>query len=373
MNLLCVTRDFPPAAGGMERTAAGMAAALARTGHRVRVLAPHGSHPAPGCELVTYRLDRNWHVATWRLRAVILGQVLAFRPDAIIANTWSPCGRAALAAARWRRVPLAIVAHGMDVREPLRSVRAAALQRRTLRRAAVVLAVSRYTKDLLVQSGLTPDHIRIVPNGVETLQFTPDADGSAFRRRHGLPDGFLLLTVARLVAHKGHATVLQALAQLRQRGLAAAYAVVGDGPDRAALAAQAAHLGVAAQVHFTGELPESELPAAYAAADCFVMPSAATDSGAVEGFGIAFLEAAAAGRPAIGGTGTGAADAIADHETGFLVPPGDAGALADAIACLLADPALARRMGAAGRERCLREFGWDQLARKLTGILETLV
>ncbi|HNW92057.1 MAG TPA: glycosyltransferase family 4 protein [bacterium] len=372
MRLLYLTRDYPPAIGGMERNAAEMTAALARVGHSVRVLAPHGAHAMPGTEFHSYRLHRNWRLAGARLRLTMVSHAFSFRPDAIIANTWSPCGWAARAAARLANVPLFIVAHGLDVREPLQKPSVAQFELATLRRCSAVLAVSRYTKEHLVRAGLSPDHIRVVPNGVDSERFQPELPGhTAWRAALGLPDGPLFLTVARLVPHKGHAAVLAALAALVARGTGCSCCLVGDGPEYPALAAQAQALGIADRVRFIRNLPESELPLAYAAADVMVMPSVPAPDGSVEGFGIAYLEGSAAGVPVIGCSGTGAEDAIVNEETGFLVPPGDQAALAARLALLADQPALSRQLGAAGRARAIAEFNWDALARKLSGIIES--
>lgn len=371
MRLLYVTRDYPPAVGGMERNAAEMTAALARAGHTVRVLAPHGTQAMPGTELLPYRLHRNWHIAGAWLRWVALGHTLSFRPDAIIANTWSPCGWAARLAARVANVPLFIVAHGLDVREPLARAAVAGFELATLRSSTTVLAVSNYTKDVLVRAGLTPDHIRIVPNGVDSARFQPNVpDSAAWRAQLDLPCRQLIITVARLVPHKGHATVLAALAALVERGYEPGYLIIGDGPARTALEQQVAELGLAARVRFLPAIAETELPRAYASADVMVMPSVPAPDGSVEGFGIAYLEASAAGKPVIGCTGTGAEDAIVDGGTGWLIPPGDSAALAAKLALLADRPREARLLGAAGRTRAVNEFAWDALARKLTGIME---
>ena len=371
MRVLYVTRDYPPAVGGMERNAAEMTAALARLGHAVRVLAPHGSAPMPGAELHAYRLLGNWHVAGAWLRWLVLGHALAFRPDVIIANTWSPCGWAARLAARLANVPLFIVAHGLDVREPLARPATRRLELATLRACTTVLAVSHYTKAVLVYAGLPPDRVRIVANGVDCARFSPKLSGSkTWRTRLNLPCRQLIITVARLMPHKGHATVLEALALLVARGYDPGYLIVGDGPERAALEQLAAARDLQGRVRFLAAVTENELPLAYAAADVLAMPSVPAPDGSVEGFGIAYLEGSAAGLPVIGCSGSGAEDAIVDGGTGWLIPPGDSTALAEKLALLADRPLENQLLGAAGRVRAANEFSWDSLARKLTGILE---
>ena len=119
-------------------------------------------------------------------------------------------------------------------------------------------------------------------------------------------------------------------------------------------------------VAFAGEVPDGDLPAYHAAADVFAMPCRSRLAGLeVEGFGIVFLEAAAAGRPAVAGDSGGAAEAVQDGETGLVVDGRHPGQVAEAIGALLADPHRADAMGKSGRERVERLFTWPRLTERL--------
>ncbi len=119
-------------------------------------------------------------------------------------------------------------------------------------------------------------------------------------------------------------------------------------------------------IRFPGEVADDELPGLYAVADVFAMPCRSRWAGLeVEGFGIVFMEAAAAGKPSVAGRSGGAAEAVIDGETGLVVDGSDDGAVADALVSLLRDPALAGAMGRRGRERAVAEFDWRAIADRL--------
>ncbi|MCA9972550.1 MAG: glycosyltransferase family 4 protein, partial [Anaerolineales bacterium] len=233
--------------------------------------------------------------------------------------------------------PYVVYAHSEDVtiQHPLkRRLLAWALQG-----ATAVLTVSRFTAHELSRLGVAADRIHIVPPGIEVDQF------AAAPPHTGWPGKWVLLTVARLVFRKGQDTVIRALPRLLPHAPNLHYVVAGSGPDAAALRRLAADLGVAGHVSFVGRLADDILPAYYRRCNAFAMITrpAATE---VEGFGIAFIEAGAAGRPVIAGRAGGVADAVQDGVTGLLVDPLDVDAVANAILHLYRQPAQARQMGA---------------------------
>jgi len=151
----------------------------------------------------------------------------------------------------------------------------------------------------------------------------------------------------------------------------AALLIVGAGPYGAALRQQSQRSGLTHSVHFTGPVPQAELPAHYAAGDVFSMPCRTRRGGLdVEGLGIVYLEASAAGLPVVGGDSGGAPDAILAGETGYVVGGRDVAALSDRLVALLADPPVARAMGEKGRAWVERDWSWDQTAARLRALIE---
>jgi phosphatidyl-myo-inositol dimannoside synthase len=254
----------------------------------------------------------------------------------------------------------AVQLHGIEVWRPLSSS-----QRRALAGAAVLVANSSTTGARAAEFLPRGCRVRVVAPGIE-----PPARGGAVDEallaRAGT--GYLLV-VGRLAGAeraKGHDELFAALATLGRAGLPAKLVVAGEGPDRVRLERLAATLDVAERVLFAGAVAPATLTELYERAAAFAMPSK------LEGFGLVFVEAMAAGLPCVALAGTAPAEIIVDGETGALVPPDAPAALAAALGELLADPERARALGAAGRRRYQREFTYEAFERRLTAHLDAL-
>lgn len=297
------------------------------------------------------------------------------------------CGniRPAAFPAKWAKertgLPYGIMVYGGDLLALSHKLSRSRLKRQIYRpilaEAAVYVAISEWTatrcRQLLQGLGI-PDQgrVRIVPLGTDPERFRPDPKGGAeFRARRGLPDGKWMLTVARLVPHKGIDMTIQVLGGLALTQPDLRYLVIGRGPHEAALQELARSLGVTDRLHILTDVGDDELPSAYASADYYLGLSR-EDGLDAEGFGISLVEAAAAGLPVIGGRSGGVADAVADGETGQLVDPLDPQQAADAVHHLLNDSALAERLGEAGRVRVLRGYTWPRVVGDLRAIAEEL-
>jgi phosphatidylinositol alpha-1,6-mannosyltransferase len=151
------------------------------------------------------------------------------------------------------------------------------------------------------------------------------------------------------------------------------YLIVGTGPDEPRLRGLAAELGIGAAVTFAGYVSEDRLPDLYNLCDLFVMPNREEAGGDIEGFGMIFLEASAAGKPVVGGRSGGTADAIVHGVTGFLVDPEDVDELAATLQLLLANADLRETLGRAGRHRARSEFGWGSRAAMLREVSRAVV
>ncbi len=181
----------------------------------------------------------------------------------------------------------------------------------------------------------------------------------------------MVVCVSRLVARKGQDTLLRAWPEVINKVPDAALLIVGSGPYGADLHRLAERTGLSASVYFTGSVPQAELPAYYAAGDVFSMPCRTRRGGLdVEGLGIVYLEASAAGLPVVGGDSGGAPDAILDGETGYVVGGRDLAALADRLISLLEDPAGAKAMGEKGRAWVERDWNWDVSATRLRALID---
>jgi teichuronic acid biosynthesis glycosyltransferase TuaC len=280
--------------------------------------------------------------------------------DLLHVHTLAPAGHAASSWARRHRVPLLLSAHGPDMTDvPARSAVGAAAVRVALTRADGVLANSDWARRRCLELGAAPDRVRVLHLGADL----PDAPAASAAVRAGgaeagagpaRPGPLRLITIAHLQARKHHRTVLDAIAAIAP-ARRPAWTVIGDGEERAALEARAERLGVRAAVAFCGQLDHPQALARLADADLFVMP------GVEEPFGVAFIEAMAAGVPAVGGRGQGGPEDIAAAGPGMLlVTPGAPAELAALLERLDADRAALAELGAAARATVAAHFTWER-------------
>ena len=268
-----------------------------------------------------------------------------WRFDVVHAHCLAPAGHAA---ARWvrRRGSSAFVvsAHGPDM---IHVASDSAVGRRACRAAMaaadVVIANSTWAARRCEEIAGCPLPAEVVHLGADLSPVTSSSNGTV-----------RMVTVAHLVPRKRHEVVLRAIALL-EPAQRPEYLVIGDGPCREGLERLAAKLGVADRVRFLGQLPNPDAVARAGACDLFVMP------GVEEPFGVAFVEAMAAGLPAIGSRGEGGPEDIAAAGRGMvLVAPDDAGALAAEISRLSSDRDELRRLGAAARATVAASFTWER-------------
>ncbi len=378
MSLIMIADDFPPAVGGIQTYAHELALATAELGEEVAVVASaqpgaEAVDAALPCAVVRVPTAGSYPAAAMNLAT---GVQMALRelsapPRCLVATKWSPEGPAAILAARALPRPIVLIGHGGEFGNAGGNLVKWLVQRAVLRRTARCLANSAYTADLFARARIPRERIGIIYGGVRPERFERDpAEAAALRGELGVGDAPVLLTVARLVERKGHAMVLRALPAVRAQVPDVRYVIVGDGPMHELLEGLVGDLGLGDAVVFAGCVAEERVPLCYLAADLFVMPGLPVRGELAEGLGLAFLEAAAAGVPSVGTQFGGIPDAIADGATGLLVPPQDQEALAGALVRLLTDGDLRARMGAAARERALREFTWRRVAERFLAELE---
>lgn len=374
MKQLLVTNDFPPMRGGEARWYARLAGSVPSSS--VVVLAPRypgdkAFDRAQDYRIIRVRVPTTVHPAgrLLQLAGLLIAVVREVRRERIdvihIAHLYF--GVIALIIRRITGTPYVLYLHGGELAPYMRFRIVRAIVRRSVDRAARVVVNSEFTREHFARLGAANPRTALLPISVPTHTFRPDVDGAKSRAAYSVNGIPLILTVGRLVERKGHDCVIRALPELKARIGPVRYLIAGEGPERTRLQRLAGELGCADDVVFAGHVPDDELPALYAACDLFVMPSRAlTGRDGVEGYGIVFLEAAASGRPSVGGRSGGVAEAVLDGVTGVLTDPHDPQAVADSIARLLLDRDRAQRLGLAGREHALeRERAWTQAVESL--------
>ncbi len=266
-------------------------------------------------------------------------------------------------------VPYGVILHGAEITVPGRFPGSRAALGRVLRGARLVVSAGRYpaAEARRAAPGLTAPLVEIPP-GVDAGAIVPfkAPERRAARARLGLPTrGPLVVSVSRLVPRKGMDVLIEAANRLAPSYPDLVVAIAGDGRELGHLRRLAAASPLRVQV--LGRVSGEDRAALLGAADVFVMACRNRWAGLEqEGFGIVFLEAAAAGVPQVAGDSGGASEAVLDGETGLVVGnPGNPGAVAEALRRLLADPVGRRRMGRAARSRVQETFDNDVLASRL--------
>jgi phosphatidylinositol alpha-1,6-mannosyltransferase len=370
---LLVTNDFPPRAGGIQSYVQALAQRLPPEDLVVYAPAWPGAaefdaqqafpvvrHPGslmlPGPAVA--RRARQL-IAEHQLEAVWFG---AAAPLALLTPTLRRAGITRAVASThghevgWSMLPVARQALGAIGRQ-----------------VDVITFVSTYARSRIAAALGPLAALEYLPPGVDTDVFRPDAAArGSLRSALGVGDRPVVACISRLVARKGQDMLIRALPAILEAVPDAVLLIVGDGPDRAALERQVTAARMSAHVVFTGAVPWAELPAHYAVADVFAMPCRTRGRGLdVEGLGIVFLEASAAGLPVVAGSSGGAPETVQADRTGVVVDGRDVPAIASAVTRLLVDRALAQRWGAAGREWITATWDWqrsaDRLARLLSG------
>lgn len=299
--------------------------------------------------------------ATWGSRRFFLRSLILFPKAVYLAGEMARAGvghvhahfashpaAVAFIIHRLTGLPYSFTAHGSDLHRDQHMLR------EKVREAAFVVPISHYNRDVIL-AACGPEmagRLDVIHCGVDTARFAPSRNGHD--RSHQGP--LRLLCTGTLHAVKGQRYLLEAVARLRAEGLGVVCDLVGDGPDRAALAQQAAKLDIAAAVHFHGAQTRDQVIEHLRRADVVVAPSVPTADGRREGIPVALMEAMAAGVPVVASRLSGIPELVRDGESGLLAPPGDVAALAAAIRRLHDDPALRRSLGMAGRAAVERDF-----------------
>ncbi len=372
---LFVTQNFPPVSGGMSRRHAEL---VNRYGETIEVSTIACDDAAVSDSTAPYRIYRQpFPLSAAKLfsNEVRWARSLARRCDdgidVLHCGEIRPVGYAVWWASRRSVVPYMIYVNGGDLLRERDKSASKWSKRVTARRifsdAAGIVANSDWTaalaRDVMHDVGVdSPPPVAAIELGTDPGRFNAAYDSGALRARFGISGMPVMLTIARLVPHKGQDIALRAMAALAAEFPDLHYLIAGTGDDETRLRSLASALGLAERVHFLGQLDDAELAEAYATSNVYLGLSRLDRGINVEGFGISFVEASSSGIPVVAGDSGGVRSAVRDGETGFVVEPEDVGAAARAIGAILRDPSLAQRLGAAGRTAVESHYNWDRVA-----------
>ena len=330
-------------------------------------------HPEPGIALLADRARRlgvslhevprmaEGREGVTRLPAFIR-ELRRVKPSVFHAHLTSPTAcKYGLLGAGLARVPAVVATEHLFLHLPwTRSHR--------IKHRVVAAGVHRYiavsydlARHLREAFSIPQSKLQVIHNGIPVDNYLRPPRADLRDWLAGSPPGPIVLTTGRLDAQKGHRFLLEAAAQIPH----ARFVLAGDGPERGNLEAQARELELGDRVRFLGY--RDDIPDLLASCDIFVLPSL------FEGLPLSVLEAMAAGRPVVSSAIGGTDEAVVQEETGLLVPPGDAGALARALLRVLSDASLATKWGDAGRSRVREHFSAATMVEGVTGVYSELL
>ena len=383
LRIAHVTATYPPYFGGTGNVACHNAVHLARRGHEVHVFTVDFTASRFGPLPSKAGPELSEGVTIHRASPALRFGNAPFAPDLLRGldgfdlvhlhypfyfggeQVWRHCSRhgTPYLVTYHQDVLLARpLAHGVRLHHRL-------LGERVLRAARLVGVTTRDYATTSWLGNLRGLQIEEIPNGVDTTRFRPGLDPTALRERYcRSADQPVVLFVGGLDrAHyfKGIPVLLWALRELPDVTLL----IVGDGDLRPSYERQAREMGLSNRVHFAGRVANAQLPHYYALANVAVLPSTTRS----EAFGLVLLEAMACGTPVVASRLPGVRTVVSEGVDGLLAEPGDPANLAVQIRTILAEPARATDMGAAGRRKVEERFDWSHIAARLEALYaETL-
>lgn len=336
-KILLITNDWPPRLGGVAQYYFN----LMKHSPDVLVLTDIAEASSEQVVKISWSwpgwprwLPLLWQLPLWRFKLKVkflaAGQIL-------------PIGTALLLIRLAFGWPYLVFLHGLDVQLTQRNTWKRFLSKQILKRSAGVITNSNFTAQLAIKAGVEPSRIQVIYPSVAPIAANEE-ESSLIKRKYGLENKKIILTVARLVERKGIRQVIEAISKLENKYSDLAYVIVGDGPIKADLEAQARKLK--SPVIFTGAVSDNDKFLWYSTADVFVL-TPLFDKTDVEGFGIVYLEAQAAGRPIIASKVGGVPEAVG--QAGILLEPG--ADLSAALEQLLSDYNLLLSFSQAAKEQ----------------------
>jgi len=375
-SVLVVSGEYPPVPGGIGAYSHHLIMRLHHLGVNIQAFCARGRADAEAARrfdetlpfpIRRYPRDaRSWHGL--RLRVWQTTRLARACEARCLVSSGRRATWVMARVARATGLPFVAIGYGSEFLD--KRSRRIRRTRRAFRQADRVVAISRFTAELMARAGVASDRIRVIHPGAELFPPCDTAEVERLRRRLGLVGKRVILTVGRVSPRKAQDLVIRALPEVLKVDPLARYLIVGQPDYREAFQRVAQELGVTEQVIFTGAVAPEALAAYYALCDVFILNSRLDEHSNCEGFGIVFIEAGLAGKPVIGTRHSGAEDAVVHGETGLLVEPDERAETARALIRLLREPEFAQRLGAQGYARAAAQFTWDRVARDFKKLLD---
>lgn len=375
MKILILTENWPPRIGGIERYLVGMAGELARQ-HEITIVAPKTTAPPGGSDstgnLRVIRKKFFWPFIkpAWLPLYIFVHRLAQHEKfDLVLCGKGLFEGLVGHYLKKRLRIPYVVFTYYMEISEWQKKPTTLRKLRRVLGNAEHVVIIAEALRKTIESLGVAPNKVIKIHPAVDKSFLGEIEAGDPVTHEAHVIDKYniknpYILSVGRLIERKGFDDLIRAFAKLDQTKFADIdLVIVGDGPQRAALEKIAEREYV--RPLFLGNVSSDDLPALYTNARLFALTPKEIE-GDIEGFGIVYLEAAAAGVSTIGTKTGGVPEAIEDTKTGLLAEPGNVDEIAQCMTRLLQDPNLAQRLGDAGKKRVVDMFTWKRQTKILS-------
>ena len=385
MNIAIITGHFPPSkGGGIAEWALGIARELPKLGHTTSVYVTHRKDR----DLAIHKEEqfecrpmygRNWHEFHRFYAGYYMWKILKENPDTIfIVTTWGMAKAFNYLKKRYPKSKMIVVAHGLEITR-LKSLRELKTMTKVVSSSDLVLSVSKFTRDEIINrlDRIDTNHVKFLPNGVDTNRFFPSKVDDAFLQKYSIPVGSdIILTLARIIKRKAHDDVIKAMPDILTEFPKAHYVIAGPHRKKDSylhyLKQLTKELSVENHVTFIDFIPEEDLKKIYSASKVYVMASRTLhETGDSEGFGITFLEANACGCPVIGSYEGGIPDAVENEINGLLVPSDSPNDISKSIKKLFSNEDYRKNIAKMGMARVSEKFTWEKLTIQMLDMINS--
>lgn len=385
MNIAIITGHFPPSkGGGIAEWALGIARELPKLGHTTSVYVTHRKDR----DLAIHKEEqfecrpmygRNWHEFHRFYAGYYMWKILKENPETIfIVTTWGMAKAFNFLKKRYPKSKMIVVAHGLEITR-LKSLRELKTMTKVVSSSDLVLSVSKFTRDEIINrlDRIDTNHVKFLPNGVDTNRFFPSKVDDAFLQKYSIPVGSdIILTLARIIKRKAHDDVIKAMPDILTEFPKAHYVIAGPHRKKDSylhyLKQLTKELSVENHVTFIDFIPEEDLKKIYSASKVYVMASRTLhETGDSEGFGITFLEANACGCPVIGSYEGGIPDAVENEINGLLVPSDSPNDISKSIKKLFSNEDYRKNIAKMGMARVSEKFTWEKLTIQMLDMINS--
>jgi phosphatidylinositol alpha-1,6-mannosyltransferase len=359
-RILICANSFPPQVGGLATYSSQLALHLAELNFDITVLAP------ASLDHKSFDIERPYTILRYSSKIDLYQKSLfeMIKTDLIFIVQRGNYLTLAYHINKILRRPYVVALHGHEVQSRKRN---SIIEK--MNYASALVPGSAYAANHFKELGVNPSLLTVINHGT-----TPTKKSSLnIRAKYKLEGKLLILTVARLIKHKGQDHLLKSLPAILGKVPNAHYFMVGDGPDKEYLENLAFHeLGLEKSVTFAGAVSDEDVASCYHECDLFAMISRQCGN-SVEGFGIAFLEAGYAGKAVVGGDSGGIPDAVDRDKTGTLVDPNNLDEIAMGIIDLLQNKNKRTEYGENGKSRVLKAFTWEKVAKTYANLFDNIL